>query len=114
MRRPPRKLSVIAAALAALVAAGAAGAVIRSTVFTITPGNWARLTATGLYCRNTLAVNGLGRILVCDSSTGPGGRAVVGSYYFTINQRGVEVSRVVGGTRGVRIRYFANPQTPGH
>jgi hypothetical protein len=108
MTGPTRKLTVIVAALVCLIVAGAAGALIRSTVFTITPGNWARLSGTGLYCRNVFSSTKL-RSFFCNSTRGPGSSAIAGSYYIGINQNGVTVARAIGTHGGyTTIRSFIN------
>jgi hypothetical protein len=108
-----RKTMVIGVALVALILAGAAGAIVRSTVFTITPGNYARLSGTNLYCSNRLT-NDKARALVCGLYGGPGKPKVPATYFFTTNQRGVTVERVTNTSKGYETtRGFANPQTPG-
>jgi len=107
MTGPARKLTMIVAALVCVIVAGAAGAIIRSTVFTITPGNYARLSGTGLYCQNALSATGV-RSFVCGSTSGPRGSAVLRSYYLVINQTGVTVDRVRDARNGTKIRSFLN------
>jgi len=55
MTIPARKLLVIVAALVALIMAGAAGAVVRYTIFTIQTNQSARLSGTNVYCQHLLA-----------------------------------------------------------
>jgi hypothetical protein len=103
-----RKLTVIVAALVCLIVVGAAGAIIRSTVFTITPGNFARLTGTGLYCSNTSTLT-KARAFLCESTPGPGSHAVAGSYYLLINQGGITVEQATTNhNRSRHIRSFGN------
>jgi hypothetical protein len=107
MTGPTRKLTVIVAALVCLIVAGAAGAIIRSTVFTITPGNWARLTGTGLYCHNLLSSTSVR--FVCSSTSGPGSYIIAGSYYLVINQAGVTVDHATDAQgHYTHVRSFVN------
>jgi hypothetical protein len=57
-----RKLTLVCAAVVALALAGASGAVIRYTIFTIKPSHYARLAGTDVYCLNQDSeVKGLAR-----------------------------------------------------
>jgi hypothetical protein len=55
MTGPVRKLTLIAAALVALIVAATAGAVVRYTVFTIQTNNTAVLARTLVYCQHRSA-----------------------------------------------------------
>jgi hypothetical protein len=108
MTSPTRKLTVIVACLVCLIVAGTAGAIIRSTIFTITPGNWARLTGTGMYCHNLLSSTNV-RSFACLSTSGPGSHAVAGSYYLLINQAGVTVDHATDAHgHYTHVRSFVN------
>ena len=108
-----RKTMVIGVALVALILASAAGAIVRSTVFTITPGNYARLSGTNLYCSNRLATDKT-RAFVCGLYGGPGKPKVPATYFFATNQRGITVEHVTNTSTGYEItRRFPNPLTPG-
>jgi hypothetical protein len=111
-----RKLTVVVAALLALTLAGAAGAVVRYTVFTITPGNFARFSGTNLYCANALA-NTKQRAFTCslNASSGSTRYPVRGTYGLTMNEYGLSIQRWTTNKGGVtNIRKFGNPNTPGH
>ena len=113
MTGPARKAIAIGAALVALSLAGAAGAIVRSTVFTITPGNYARLSGTNLYCNNRLTTDKT-RAFVCALYGGPGKPKVPATYFFTTNQRGVTVERDANTSAGYELTHrFPNPLTPG-
>src|ERR1700730_778986 len=88
-----RKALVIGVALVALILAGAAGAIVRYTVFSITPGNYARLSGTNLYCSNRLSTAGT-RTFVCALYHGPGKPKVDGTYALAIAQAGITVERL--------------------
>jgi hypothetical protein len=47
-----KKLTLVCAAVVALTLAGPVGAVVRDTIFTITPKHFARLAGTDVYCKN--------------------------------------------------------------
>jgi hypothetical protein len=51
-KKTMKKLTLVCAAVAALALAGAGGAVIRYTIFTIKPSHYARLAGTDVYCLN--------------------------------------------------------------
>jgi hypothetical protein len=104
-----RKLTLIVAALVCLTLAGAAGAIIRSTIITITPGHYARLTGTALYCSSWIYLKGQ-RAMNCQSQAAPKEYPLKGVYDFWINKNGVTVQRSKNG-RGPEaiIRSFTNP-----
>jgi hypothetical protein len=107
-----RKLTVIVAGLAALILAGAAGAIARYTVFTITPGNFARISGTNLYCANVLDTTKK-RAFVCylNGSRYP----VKGTYGVVIDEFGTTIERWTTDRSGYTIvRKFANLNRPGH
>jgi len=57
-----KKLLLICAAVSALAFAGAVGAAVRYTIFTIKPSRYARLAGTDVYCLNQDSeVKGLAR-----------------------------------------------------
>jgi hypothetical protein len=51
-KKTMKKLTLVCAAVAALALAGAGGAVIRYTIFTIKPSHYARLAGTDVYCQH--------------------------------------------------------------
>jgi hypothetical protein len=103
-----RKLTVIVAGLVCLIVAGAAGAIVRSTVFTITPGNFARLSGTGIYCKSLISTT-RARSFQCFSTPGPGSHAFVRSYFLVINQAGVTVEHATDAQgHYTHIRSFVN------
>lgn len=107
-----RKLTLIVAALAALVLAGAAGAIVRYTVFTITPGNFARISGTNVYCANVLDTTKK-RAFVCylHGSRYP----LKGTYGVVIDEDGMSIERWTTDRNGYTVvRRFANPNRPGH
>ena len=108
MTGPARKLIVVFACLVCLVVAGGAGAIVRATIFTITPGNFARLSGTGIYCKSLVSSTKL-RSFQCFSTPGPGSHAVVGSYFLVINQAGVTVEHATD-VQGhyTHVRSFVN------
>jgi hypothetical protein len=113
MSGPVPKAMVIGVALVALILAGAAGAIVRYTVFTITPGNYARLSGTNLYCSNRLSTD-KSRTFFCALYGGAGKPTVDATYAFAINQRGIVVERLTNTSTGYEVtRRFANPETPG-
>lgn len=109
MTRPSRKLTLIVVALVCLIVAGAAGAIVRATIFTITPGNWARVSGTGLYCHNLISTSRL-RSFNCISTLGPGTHPLTGVYSVVINQAGVTIERATDSHgRITHVRSFVNP-----
>ena len=103
-----RKLTVVVVGLVCLVVAGAAGAIVRATIFTITPGNFARLSGTGIYCKSLVSSTRV-RSFQCFSTPGPGSHAVVGSYFLVINQAGVTVEHATDALgHYTHIRSFVN------
>ena len=107
-----RRFTVIGVVFVALILAGAAGAIVRFTIFTITPGNFARLSGTNLYCKNGLSTANR-RVFLCALYGGPGTHPVRGTYGFTINQRGIVVERWGSSPEYKVIKSFSNPLTPG-
>ena len=109
MTGPTRKLVVIVAAVVCLALAGAAGAIVRYTVFTITPGNWAGVSGTGLYCNSIVTLKGQ-RAFLCQSQPGPGKHPLKGTYDVVINKNGVTVQRSTNGQTGqALVRALVNP-----
>ena len=107
-----RRLTVIGVLFVALVLAGAAGAIVRYTIFTITPGNFARLSGTNLYCKNGRSTKQR-RVFLCALYGGPGKNTVRGTYGFAINQTGIVVERWGSSPEYKVIKSFSNPLTPG-
>jgi hypothetical protein len=91
MTGPTRKLTVIVAGLVCLIVAGTAGAIVRATIFTITPGNYARLSGTGIYCSSLISSTKARSFLCASTSPRQGRYSLVGSYFLVINQAGVTV-----------------------
>lgn len=110
MTSPTRKLVLIVAAVVCLVLAGAAGAIVRYTVFTITPGNFANVSGTGLYCQSLVTYKGH-RAFLCQSQPGPGIHVLKGTYDFVVDKNGVTVQRSTSGQTGATaiVRAFVNP-----
>jgi hypothetical protein len=111
MTRPARKLTVIVAALVALLAAGAAGAVVQYTIFTITPGNFARLSGTNVYCLNTVSTTSV-RSFSCSNWMFAGAaHQLSGSRGVIVNEAGVEVYRVTANGKEIGLpgQEFTNP-----
>jgi hypothetical protein len=106
------RLTVIVGVLVALTLAGAAGAIVRYTIFTITPGNFARLSGTNLYCKNGRSTTHR-RVFLCALYGGPGTLVVRGTYGFAIDQTGIVVERWGSPPDYKVIRSFSNPLTPG-
>jgi hypothetical protein len=111
MTGPARKLTVIIAALVGLVLAGAAGAIVRSAVFTITPHRFARLSGTNVYCYSTLSTDKK-TTFIC-ALHGSDGKNVPGTYGIVINTTGVSVERWKTWPRYEKVRGYDNPPAPG-
>jgi hypothetical protein len=104
-----RKLAVIVAALIALILAASAGAIVRYTVFTVTPGNWALRSGTDLYCHSQISST-KHRSFFC-FPTSQGKYALKGTYSVLINKYEVSAEHATDahGDNTI-IRRFVNPQ----
>jgi hypothetical protein len=90
-----RKLMLVATAAAALVGAGAAGAVIRANIVSITSGNYGDLVGTHITCKNLEDLESGLRSFLCFRYV-PSGATATGTYAIEMNTRGIVVQRWTG------------------
>jgi hypothetical protein len=88
-----RRLTLVAAGAAALVTAGAAGAIIRANIFTIGPKGWADLVGTNVSCENVRDIQTGVRSFVCVRFNHRTGYPSKGAYGIEITTGGIVVER---------------------
>lgn len=103
---PRRRWLVVAAAVLALLAAGAAGGAVRYTIITIKDGNYAHLTGTNVYCQNGVSTAHLQSFFCGKWSFAGSGHRQTGTYGALLNEVGIRVYRVTANDRTKDLQMY--------